>query len=203
MQDFIPKENKLYGLLHNYVLTGYPAIELHQSSATNETLYPKTAILEADNPNSHWVSNTFTSTSNEYMIFTLSKVKLQISHYSLRSHPSDACTMSSWEFYGSQNNGTYSLLHYTNNTNVLYSSGIGFFEVNPLHKTYQSFKIRMTTMTDASECTSKMRISGFELFGKLVSLSCQTKAQCKQSKPYMLYYLIALLVIDNDIIRKY
>ena len=49
MQEFVLNTNKLYGMLHNNVLTGYPLIELHPSSSFDASKFPPKAIFEADN----------------------------------------------------------------------------------------------------------------------------------------------------------
>ena len=195
---FAPGSNKLYGVIHNYVLKGFPLITLYPSSSCSSQ-YPVSAILEADNQDSHWASNVIDeSVNNEYVIFTLKEVKLKITHYSIRSHKVRDCAMTGWELYGSKDNQTYELLHYKNQTNELFWSGIGQYEVDAHRNAYQSFKIKQTLMSTEGSCGLQMRVSGFELFGSLVPLSynfCTSRNQCKYSASSHILFLVYLISI--------
>ena len=105
--------------------------------------------------------------------------------------------MAGWEFYGSEKNETYELLHYKNRTTELFSNGIGCYEIEASSRAFQSFKIKQTLMSNEGTCGVQMRLSGFELFGTIVPLTyCEyTIKQCKSKSMSLIYLLVCLISV--------
>ena len=157
---FPVNSDRLNGIIRSYVDRKSPIIELMPSS-TYYTYYVEN-ILDYNNTESHWVSNTDEGL-NGSLVVKITDDPFLITHYSIRSHHTDYDYVRAWTFEGSNDNIKYELLHNKTDNSELANSSIGQYEVNPRKKGFRYFRIKQTIETHHG--WKDMRISGLDFFG--------------------------------------
>ena len=100
--NFPVKTDKFDGLIRSFADTGKPKIELYPSS-TFSNLYKVDYILEYNNTNSHWCSG-YAEELDSNLIVKIVDAPFCITHYTIRSHPSNDAYMPAWILEGSEDN---------------------------------------------------------------------------------------------------
>ena len=152
--NFHYENNPLNGVFRSYVNKSYPLILLEPSSTSGSFVVSN--IYEIDDSESHWASDNLT---NQWLNIYLLPKKLLISGYSLRSYPGNGNIyyLSNWTFLFFYDNLTWDQ-QVKHNILMLQQSNI-----------IQNFRILMTGKTKRED--NILRISTFDLFGKLIDCS--------------------------------
>ena len=181
---FFPvKADKLSGLLRRFKNRGYPKIKFSPSSTSGE--FVANNILEYNNVNAHWASNTSEGLNAHFDVKIVSGV-LRITHYSIKSHDTAFQYMRAWSLEGSNDNINYTMLDDRPENDDLNCSGIGQYEINKEKNFYQYFRIKQT-MRNKSD--SKMRIFRLDFYGEFLPFKLNS---CKYSRNN--YNILAILI---------
>ena len=176
LMNFPVKSDKLDGIVRSYADIGYPRIELKPSSS--EPTNKVTNILRYNDSSSHWVSG-YREKLNAKLVIKIVDFRLNITHYSIRSHPSNSHFIQAWTFEGSNDNHNYEMIDNRTKNADLANSQIGQYEVNNLSKSYRYFRIMQTMLPLSGE--NGMRISGLDLFGLVIPLPKICTKKCIRS----------------------
>ena len=191
MKTFTPQDNKLVGLLNFFYVNSWPVVKLFPSSVLDN--FKPGQIFEINVNSSHWASELNTN-NDQFLVISFPMNRLKLTHYSLRSHCDDPCIMNGWNLYGSNdNNSAYKLIHSREGTTKLGINEIAFYKINEEIPAYTYYKITQTSQNSKTGCPYRMRISGFEMFGKIGSpIEFNIKTCVKKHQP--ISFLISLYI---------
>ena len=172
-KEFKPSGDYLNGFVRDYSTNKTNSFLEIIPSSTVDKWYPLTNLFNYNSQCSHWASSS--EGSKEPKSFLKIKVRrfgMVISHYSLRSHCDNNCTMTSWVFEASRDGKHFDVLSNKTNSSDLNDGATKLYEINPSNKIYNLFRIRQTNKTRIGYVN--MRIAKIDLFGLLVTMDRKT-----------------------------
>ena len=192
-KEFKPSEDYLNGFVRDYSTNKNNSfLEFIPSSTISS--FPLTNLFDYNSKCSHWASNVEgSSVPKSFLKIKVRRFGMVISHYSLRSHCDNDCTMTSWVFEASNNGRRYDVLSNKTDSTDLNNGETKLYEVNPSNKIYNLFRIRQTNGTRQGYIN--MRIAKIDLFGLLVTMDRKTCICRKQG--IIKICLFVLFIIRN------
>ena len=189
-KEFKPSGGYLNGFVRDYANNRENSfIEVIPSSTI--TGYPLTNIFYYNSNCSHWASKMNEDGLNSFLKIKVKKFGLVISHFSIISNCDSQCTMTSWIFEASSDGKHYDTLVNKTNSADLDAGALKLYEVNPMNKIYNVFRIRQTSVTRLGYVN--MRIAKIDVFGLLVTVKQKTCMYYRNSNNIIHFVLIFMI----------
>ena len=189
-KEFKPSGGYLNGFVRDYVNNSENSfIEFIPSSTFNG--YPITNIFDYSSMCTHWGSLEAEDGLNSFLKIKVKRFGLVISHFSIISHCDNRWTMTSWIFEASSDGKHYDTLVNKTNSADLDAGALKLYEVNPMNKIYNVFRIRQTSVTRLGN--ANMRIAKIDVFGLLVTVKQKTCMYYRNSNNKLHFVLIFMI----------